>query len=871
MKILSLCFACAILVSGHCRGGVVSLATAALASDGSNLATDGSLVCAWNVNGNAAVTPVVKGIPFPNTRPATIDIGTAFVALVNEGSVATPTTITMDHYSGDMAEVMGDYVATNFSANGTVTLSGLTVGAEYQVQFLHHQDVNASTQRRVRVLFGTGPSATGFVDAGDNTGYISTVVFTADTTTQTFTLNPASGARAMLNAVILHQVQLHVSAPLSRQVIQRDTSNTADIPVNGSYNGTFDRIEARAVVMAGGGNNGTTTAWTTIDDTLSGGTFSGTLSDVPAGGWYQLEVRAVTGETPGQPVTVSRIGVGDIYLTGGQSNAANRGTPAYSPNVDRFSALHYSTGAWSLAADPMPGASVTNASYTGSPWSRLGEMLVNRDQVPVALVCFAESGSALERWLPANNEFYPRIRTAVQRFPQHGFKGILWHQGETNALNATPTATYQSWLATIIAQSRTDAGWTVPWYIAEASRIGAGLAKEEPIVAGQRGVIFANPQVFPGPVTDNFHQEGKISDDGVHFNAAGLADHASQWAEVLGGTPPLSPKNFDFENNTALADGGIGTIDTASSASPCVNGWRALNAANTGVADGSCGYFNPDTSVYADADDSGANGGVLPGMSGRHVAFLWNSTAEACFLQTRRAQVQAGRTYTLTAAIGVRSNAQVFGGATLELLADGNVIATRSIDRAALDALHAGNAAGTFTDIALTHTTGQTIAAGQALAIRIRKPGGANTYLDFDNVRLTSAATPYTSWQVEHFGSSAVADAAWDADPDGDSLSNAIEYHLGLNPEVRDSSEFLTRLEHDGKSWVRYGVPLDPSVDPATLGLWYSFNLSSWEPAADNLEATVIESRSASAWALEISTTDHARSFFQLRAGPQPP
>ena len=137
-------------------------------------------------------------------------------------------------------------------------------------------------------------------------------------------------------------------------------SYTADIPISGSYNGTFDRIEARAVVMSGTGNNGSSTAWSTIDDALSAGTFSGTLSDVPAGGWYQIEVRSVTGGTPSQPSTVTRIGVGDIYLTCGQSNAANRGTPPYSPNVDRFSALHYSTGSWSLAADPMPGASVTH-------------------------------------------------------------------------------------------------------------------------------------------------------------------------------------------------------------------------------------------------------------------------------------------------------------------------------------------------------------------------------------------------------------------------------------------------------------------------------------------------------------------------------
>ncbi|HEX7262409.1 MAG TPA: hypothetical protein VF258_11445, partial [Luteolibacter sp.] len=48
--------------------------------------------------------------------------------------------------------------------------------------------------------------------------------------------------------------------PVSRQVIQRDAANTGDIPISGTYSGTTDRIEARAVVMAGGANNGSTTA-----------------------------------------------------------------------------------------------------------------------------------------------------------------------------------------------------------------------------------------------------------------------------------------------------------------------------------------------------------------------------------------------------------------------------------------------------------------------------------------------------------------------------------------------------------------------------------------------------------------------------------
>ncbi|HEX7261683.1 MAG TPA: sialate O-acetylesterase, partial [Luteolibacter sp.] len=348
--------------------------------------------------------------------------------------------------------------------------------------------------------------------------------FTADAASQDFTINPdpAISSRAILNAVVLHQdpPPVNVSMPFSRQVIQRDASNTADIPISGSFYGTYDRIEARAIVMAGASNNGTTSDWCTIDDTLSGGTYSGTLNDVPAGGWYQIEVRSVTGGVSGDTITVTRVGVGDVYLTCGQSNSSNRAFPAYSPGEDRFSTCNYANNAWALAADPMPGASI-HPDYPGSVWSRLGEMLVDRDKVPVAILCFGETGSSVSQWLPATNTLYLRLRSAIQRFPHKGFRGVLWHQGEANASANTTAAAYQSSLTTVITQSRTDAGWTVPWFISEASHIGAGLAKEEPIVAGQRATIHADPQVFAGPVTDNFHQEGKCY-DGTHFNAEGL-------------------------------------------------------------------------------------------------------------------------------------------------------------------------------------------------------------------------------------------------------------------------------------------------------------------------------------------------------------
>lgn len=737
------------------------------------------------------------------------------------------------------------------------------------------RSVTAATAVSLSLKTGTGTlggTLNGTIAAGTQSATISGVTYSkaeggvilTATRTGGDTLTAGDSAAFTVDAVGASIVT--IASPTSRHIVQRSSGNSGTIKISGSYTAAPESVEARAVVMAGAGNSGTTTSWQTIQASPTGGNFAGSLTAVPAGGWYQLEVRAVAAGSPGTAATVAKVGVGDIYVTAGQSNSANHGSPASTPADDRVSTrTAVSTATWRHAYDRQPLATGSG----GSVWSRLGDQLAAAENLPIGFICVGQGSTQVSQWVPGTSNYDSRLKPAIQSLGAAGFRAVLWHQGESDALANVTAATHAAGLNSMIGQSRTDAGWAVPWYLAEASfHPSSALAAEEPVVAGQRAVIFGDAQVFAGPVTDNFHQEGKLSDS-VHFNAAGLLDHATQWAAILSDTPPLTPKNADFESNTALADGGMGTIDTASTSSPSVIGWRALNAANTGVADGFCGYYNPDALSYPNTADGGANGGVIPGMTGRHVAFLMNSSADACFLQTRRAALKAKQTYTLTAAIGVRSGVAVFGGAKIELLADGVVLASRTMDRSGIDALHGGDATGTFTDVAMSHTTGGSAAAGQSLAIRITKPGGAATYLDFDNVRLTATSTPYASWQVDHFGSTTADGAGLTDNPDADSFSNVFEYHLGLDPLAKDAPAVLqTITDGAGKVWNHYEIPLDPSVDSSTLGLWYSFDLLDWFPAANDPGGTVVESRAVDRWSLDVSSADHPRAFFQLRSDP---
>lgn len=667
-------------------------------------------------------------------------------------------------------------------------------------------------------------------------------------------------------------VAVTLSAPSSRQIVQRSAAGSAGIPVAGSYSGAPDSIEARAVVMAGA-NSGSTSPWQTIVAAPSGGTFSGILPGVVAGGWYQVEVRTMTAGLPSQETTVSKVGVGDIYVTAGQSNSANHGGPAYTPADDRVSVRSAVSGnSWRHGFDPMPIA--TGAG--GSVWSRLGDQLVAADNIPVGFICVGVGATETGQWLPGTTNYNTLLKPAIQSFPPGGFRALLWHQGESDSIANISAATHASRMASIIAQSRTDAAWSIPWYLAEVSfHPATHLSQEEPVAAGQRAAIHADPLVFFGASTDSLHLEdaagGKLADS-VHFNAAGLADHATQWRDILRGTSPLAPRNGNFEENrnpavtglSPLADGGSHIVDIGSdNDSPLVIGWRILTADGLNAAAGSNGFHNPGASSFSGALDS-INGGVLPGMSGRHVAVLNGGIAGNFFLHSTRVNAAPNTVYRLSVAIGVRDNPASFGDARLEILANGQVVATGTFDKAALDALRGGDSAGGFTSATVSYTTGATVAADLPLAVRIVKVGGAGTVIDFDDVRFSAVPVGYEGFQIKHWGSSAAADSARALDPDGDGIPNVIEYFTGTDP--RSTTPLPQPVIVAGGTLARWIVPLDPEASGPGFELQYSHDLEAWQPAASSGDGSIVSTRTATSWTLEVNISAHPRTWFRLSA-----
>jgi hypothetical protein len=678
-------------------------------------------------------------------------------------------------------------------------------------------------------------------------------------------IQPTIDGTVLKELDILGFPSLVVSKPSPRQIVQRDASGHANILIEGALGHAFTRVEARAVVMPGPGNTGVSTDWTNVVSTPGSDAFSGTLVGVAEGGWYQIEVRVYDGDLLLDEAVVQRVGVGDIIITAGQSNAGCFGSPTQRPTDDRVSAYNLLTGTWQFAADPQPEIYYPPGMGTGgSPWPILGSMLATNNRVPVGFVGLAYGGSAACQWLPEgcpplpDLPLYQNLTSALRHFGVQGVRCVLWHQGETDARFGTSAALYELILDTIIAQSRHDAGWPVPWGIAEASYFvppppeqTATLACEQAVAAGQRAVIYGNTNVFRGPRTDDFAWELRLAPDAVHFNQAGLDEHADQWFQAIEGSHnDLTLKNGNFESGLPLGDG-ISWECWGHLSSPAPHGWNLLDATGTTSPGGVGGFYNPDSRFYFGSEDYLPHGGVLPNMSGRQVAFLYHGGMDDNFLQTLPAKLQPSTIYTLTVAIGIRWNSSVlFGGYRVELLTNGQPCSATYGYLNDLNALAGGDATNRFTVVTNTYTSPPTVTPNQQLAVRIAKPYGLPyvTYLDFDNVQVTSQLTPYGEFQSANWPSLNSPDSVPDADRDLDGFSNWDEFIAGTCPISSGSvprivqivlaeSEVHVQVQTCAGSIYQlecsHGLPAVPwiAVGPATTGDGTTMTLVDPEPS----------------------------------------
>jgi hypothetical protein len=346
--------------------------------------------------------------------------------------------------------------------------------------------------------------------------------------------------------------------PVERSVFQR-VNNVASIHIGGNIPFQADQIQAKLTPIQGG----QAIDWKQIDTSIKGGQFIGELTYVTSG-WYKLEVRAMLNGNPiGDISTVSKIGVGEVFIIAGQSNAQGGRPPMggfwdntyYGANDDRVNCIDYYDFVESSLL-PFPKITQLKAETNISPhgqaswcWGILGDRITKELNCPVLFFNAAAGGSRIEQWAQAARGEqaynYYLNRPAPEGWPYaflqkslnyysslYGLRAIIWHQGEEDAAINTSTSKYKSDLATVISKSRQHSGKNVSWMIAKVSRSRFGI-KESIKLAQQMVIDSSGFNTFQGPDTDGIQPSADIRDDGVHFHSNGLIDLANVWADNI--------------------------------------------------------------------------------------------------------------------------------------------------------------------------------------------------------------------------------------------------------------------------------------------------------------------------------------------------
>lgn len=359
-----------------------------------------------------------------------------------------------------------------------------------------------------------------------------------------FTVAILFGVGPLSSAETERQAALRLDSPQDYQVVQRRTRLEGTVHVRGRAPAGTKKVEVQL--------NGD---WLPVEFSQTDGTFGADVKVAP-GGWYVCRARATTRDGLLDMAEVSHVGVGEVFVVAGQSNSANHGEEKLNTQTGLVAAFDGTR--WQVADDPQPGASGRGGSFLPP----FGDAIAERFKVPVGLLACGIGATSVREWLPKGAKFPhpPTLLSRVQELPSgeweskgdafamftaymkqlgpHGFRAVLWHQGESDANQNDPMRTlpgdlYRQYLEQVIRDSRREIGWEAPWFIAQVSYHVPGDEASPDIRAAQAS-LWKDHIAIEGPDTDAL--KGTLRErngQGVHFSGQGLREHAARWIEKV--------------------------------------------------------------------------------------------------------------------------------------------------------------------------------------------------------------------------------------------------------------------------------------------------------------------------------------------------
>jgi len=260
------------------------------------------------------------------------------------------------------------------------------------------------------------------------------------------------------------------------QIFQQNAEGEASIVLRGTYHRVRQewelpmefrvvdrgavRVRARIVREC---SSETVCPWTDCEITTCSD-WRVSFAHVPAGGLYRIETMMEYDGWDGLSSTrgdmIHNIGVGDIFVIAGQSNAAGRSKTPIDDGPELGIHMLRASGKWDLATHPL--AETTDAAHVGNfenhnpghtPWLHFAKLLKRELGYPIGLVMSAYGGSLLRWWNPEENGAL--CRNMLDQLEDYHIipRAMLWYQGEAEGFD--PSAeTYLSRFETFVRRTR---------------------------------------------------------------------------------------------------------------------------------------------------------------------------------------------------------------------------------------------------------------------------------------------------------------------------------------------------------------------------------------------------------------------------------
>ena len=183
---------------------------------------------------------------------------------------------------------------------------------------------------------------------------------------------------------------------------------------------------------------------------------------VPAGGPYRIETYMEYEGWDGLSCTrgdmVHHVGVGDVFVIAGQSNAAGRAKDPVEDAPEIGVHLLRDSGVWDLAAHPL--GETTGSVHLGhfenhnpghTPWLHFAKILKRTLGYPIGLVMCAYGGSPLRWWNPEENGALTKnMLEMLGQYDLHP-KAMLWYQGEAEGFEHSAETYFDRFAAFLAA------------------------------------------------------------------------------------------------------------------------------------------------------------------------------------------------------------------------------------------------------------------------------------------------------------------------------------------------------------------------------------------------------------------------------------